>query len=63
MSREDTYVTKRALRMLVSGYAERGRRKKIWMDCVNENCLKGEWILRENGKLRRMEKTCRADIF
>jgi preprotein translocase subunit SecA len=37
MQRDESYITKRVMTMIVDGYPSRDRPRKRWMDCVKDD--------------------------
>jgi hypothetical protein len=62
MRRDESLIIKRVMTMNVDGHPSRGRPRKRWMDCVNDD-MKIKGVIMEMTSDRRewKKKTCCAD--
>jgi hypothetical protein len=62
MRRDESHITKRMMSMNVDGLPRRGRPKKRWMDCVNDDMrIKGVSMEMTSDRRKWKKKTCCAD--
>jgi hypothetical protein len=62
MRRDESHITKIVMSMIVDGHPRRGRPKKRWMDCVNDDMrIKRVSMEMTSDGREWKKKTCCAD--